>query len=393
MTSLGSRSSAHAVQVSFFVDPAGRDGEALLRAWHTLPGVAAAAARAGASVTIVQAAAHREIIEQGGVTYHFVDDQRSHHVRLPAGIGMLSPSRRLMDLVRSLRPDVIHLHGFVFPVAIWNFARAFAGIPLMIQDHSTRLPDGMRRVLWRKACKSIDAVAFTTREQARPFYDAGVFRPETQLFEILGGSSSFTPGDREDARARTGIEGDPCILWVGRLDSNKDPLTALDAFERAAASLPDARMWLVFHESRLINDVRHRIAGSPLLSERVTLLGAQDHEHMEYLYRAADLFVQASHFEASGFSALEAMACGTPALLTDIPSFRRIVNNGKAGSLTPVGDSVALADAMIRWGSEKVIPIRQAARSWFERGLSFDTIGRDLRSAYETLAHSGNSSG
>lgn len=369
------------------MDPGGRDGEALLHEWHTLPGVAAGAARAGARVTIVQAATRRETLHRDGVAYEFVDDHRALQLKLPRAIGMLNASPHLVEVVRSLRPDVIHLHGFVFPVAVWNFVRVFRGIPLMIQDHATRVPHGARRMLWRKACESIDAVAFTTREQGLPFYGAGVLRPSTPLFEILEGSSFFTPGDREEARARAGIDGDPCILWVGRLDSNKDPLTSLDAFERAAQSLPNARMWYVFREAPLLEAVSHRIRVSPVLSDRVTLIGERSHDRMEELFRAADLFVQTSHFEGSGFSALESLACGTPALLTDIPSFRRIVNNGQVGSLTPTGDAAALADAMVHWSNGDRLGARRAAREWFERGLSFDSIGRDLRVAYETLAN------
>ena len=389
---LGARSSAHAVQVSLYVDPARRDGETLLHEWHTLPGIAAGAARAGARVTIVQAAARRETLVRDDVTYEFVDDPRTLRLSLPRGIGMLRPSPHLIEVVRTLDPDVIHVHGFVFPVALWNLARELPGIPLMIQDHSTRLPHGLRRALWRRVCRSVDAVAFTTRDQALPFFDTEIFRPDTKLFEVLGGSSFFTPGDRDSARAHTGISGDPGILWVGRLDWNKDPLTALDAFEQLASQLPNARMWCVYREAPLLDSVRERIAQSPLLSERVTLLGPRPYHQMEDLYRAADFFVQTSHFEASGFSALEAIACGTPALLTDIPSFRRITNEGKAGSVIPVGDSNALADAMIQWASRDRMLGRQAAREWFEHGLSFDSIGRDLRAAYETLASNGHSS-
>jgi glycosyltransferase involved in cell wall biosynthesis len=371
---LDARSSANAVQVSLYVDPRGRDGESLLHEWHTLPGVAAGAARAGARVTIVQAATRRETLEGDGVTYEFV------------------PLPRVVDVVRSLHPDVIHLHGFIFPIAIWSIARAFRGVPLMIQDHATRLPHGFRRLLWGKVCQSVDAVAFTSREQSLPFYESGVFRSDMKLFEILEGSSFFTPGDRDAARRRNGIGGDPCILWVGRLDSNKDPLTALDAFERAAPSLPDARMWCAYREAPLLGAVRERIAASSVLSERVTLIGERTYDQMEDLFRASDFFVQTSHYEGSGFSALEAMACGTPALLTDIPSFRRITNDGNAGSLTPVDDSVALAQAMVLWAAKDRLRMRHAAREWFERGLSFDSIGRDLRSAYETLANTGRSS-
>ena len=389
---LGARSSAHAVQVSLFVDPAGRDGESLLHEWHTLPGVAAGAARAGARVTIVQAATRRETLVRDGVTYEFVDDSRALQHRLPGGIGMLTPSSRLVHVVRSLKPDLIHLHGLVFPIAVWRLARALRGIPLMIQDHAAHLPHGLQRVIWRKVANSVDAVAFTTREQALTFYEAGVFPPRTKLFEILEGSSFFTPGDSGPARKLSGVGGDPCVLWVGRLDSNKDPLTALDAFAHAAELLPDARMWCVYREAPLLNSVRERIASSPLLSERVTLLGARPYDQMEELYRASDFLVQASHFEGSGFAALESMACGTPALLTDIPSFRRITNDGKAGSVTPVGDSGALADAMVQWAARDRMLSRQTAREWFERALSFDSIGRDLRSAYETLAGTGRSS-
>jgi len=382
------RSSAHAVQVSFFVDPQARDGESLLQEWHTLPGVAAGAARAGAFVTIVQAAARREILERDGVVFHFIDDSRSFQLRLPWGVGMLRPSPPLVELVKSLRPDVIHLHGFVDPVAIWRFAHAVRDVPVLLQDHATRLPHGLHRKLWSKVCRSVDAVAFTTRAQAQPFFEAGVFPREMRLFEILEGSSFFTPGDRSAARHRTGIHGDPCLLWTGNLDSNKDPLTALDAFERAAPRLRDPRMWCVFRQAPLFDAVRRRIAASPTLSARVTLLGKRPYNEMEDLFRAADFFVQTSHFEGSGFSALEALACGTPALLTDIPSFRRIVNQGEAGSLTPVGDGLALGEAMVRLAGTGAPDMRRVAKEWFERGLSFDAIGRDLCAAYESLARS-----
>jgi glycogen(starch) synthase len=115
----------------------------------------------------------------------------------------------------------------------------------------------------------------------------------------------------------------------------------------------------------------------------VTLLGARKHEEMEALFRAADLFVQASHHEACGYSTIEALSCGTPSLVTDIPATRRVV--GAAGSLTPVEDAEALANAMIAWGWGDRPAQRAAARAQFERALSFDVIGRELRAAYMGL--------
>ncbi|CAN5164417.1 hypothetical protein BH09GEM1_BH09GEM1_22820 [soil metagenome] len=206
------------------------------------------------------------------------------------------------------------------------------------------------------------------------------------MFEVLEGSSHFSPGDRDEARRAVGIYGDPCLLWTGHLDTNKDPLMVLDAFERATAGLHDPRLWCCFGRAPLLSDVRARIDQSPLLTERVTLIGERPHAAMEQHYRAADFFVQGSHHEGCGYSIIEALACGTPPLVTDIPSSRRIV--GDAGSLTPVGNAEALAEAMLEWARRDRATVRANARTRFERELTFDAIGTALRSVYEAVLRS-----
>jgi glycosyltransferase involved in cell wall biosynthesis len=81
---------------------------------------------------------------------------------------------------------------------------------------------------------------------------------------------------------------------------------------------------------------------------------------------------------------IEAMACGTTPLVTDIPSMRAIV--GDAGSLTPVGNASALADAIVAWSARDRVTLRRATRARFDSALTFDAIGRQLRATYEALA-------
>jgi glycosyltransferase involved in cell wall biosynthesis len=283
-----------------------------------------------------------------------------------------------------MAPDVIHVHGLVYPLAVHQLARAFRGTPVLVQDHGTRPPQGWMRTAWRLASQSMAGVAFTARQQAAPFVDARVFRADLPVFEVIEGSSTFVPGDREAARRATGMFGDPCLIWTGRLDRNKDPLTALAAFELAAPRLRDARLWCCFGEAPLLREVERRIASSRALRDRVNLLGTRPHEEMELRFRAADFFVQTSHHEGSGYSLLEALACATPPLVTDIPPARRIV--GDVGSLTPVGDVGALAKALIEWSARDLAALRAAARARFERELTFDALGLELRGVYETLA-------
>ena len=370
VSALGQSRRLRVVQVSFHADVERRDGESLLRAWPTLPAVADAVARADVDVTVVQRAHRRETIERAGVSYHFVDEPR----RRPT---------RVLECVAGLKPDVVHAHGLTFPRAVRSLSRVVLGVPLLVQDHGTVPPTGWRARAWRWAYRSLAGVAFTAREQATPWKHAKILSADLPVFEVLGGSSHFTPGDRQAARSATNMFGEPCLLWTGRLNVNKDPLTMLAAVEQAARTLPGLRLWCCFGEAPLLDVVNHRIALSPALAERVILLGARPHEEMELRFRAADFYLQTSHREASGFSLLEALACGATPLVTDIPATRQIV--GRVGSLTPVGDSRSLGDAIVAWAARDQSTLRRAARTRFDEVLTFDAIGRQLRSAYETL--------
>ena len=359
------------VQVSFHLDVERRDGESLLRAWPTLPAVATAVARAEVDVAVVQRAHRQETIECAGVSYHFVDEPR----RKPT---------RVVECVTALKPDVVHVQGLTFPRAVRLLASAVPDVPLLVQDHGTVPPAGWRASAWRWAYRSLAGVAFTASEQATPWKRSKILRADLPVFEVLEGSTDFTPGDREAARAATNMFGEPCLLWTSRLDVNKDPLTMLAAVDQAARTLPGLRLWCCFGDAPLLDVVKKRISLSAALVDRVVLLGPRPHQEMELRFRAADFYLQTSHREGSGFSLLEALACGATPLVTDIPATRQIT--GAAGSLTPVGDSRSLGDAIVAWAARDQPMLRRAARARFDAALTFDAIGRQLRGAYETLA-------
>ena len=202
---------------------------------------------------------------------------------------------------------------------------------------------------------------------------------------MVEGSSHFTPGDQAAARGNCGLVGDPCLLWVGRLDGNKDPLAVLNAVDEVLAELPDLRLWCLYTEAPLLDGVQERLQSSPRLREAVHLLAKVPRHEVEDFYRAADFFVLASHCEGSGFSLIEALACGTTPLVTAIPSFRKITGDGEVGELFPVGDAQALARLLSEWARRDRRRLRQAARRHFEQCLSYDAIGRQWLNAYEAL--------
>jgi glycosyltransferase involved in cell wall biosynthesis len=367
------------VHLSFHVDPARRPAAELLEAWPALTLLPAAAASAGVEVAVAQAHWRDDAGERLGVPVRFVAERRE---------GRLArnwPSR-LVRAALALRPDVMHVHGLRFPLPLLRLALS-ARVPLLVQDHSGRRPlRGWRRTAQRLALSRVAAAAFSALEDAEPFRAAGVLPARVPLLVLGEAWSGFTPGDPAAARARSGIGGDPCLLWIGKLDANKDPLTALEALSRALPALPDARLWMCFHDAPLLAEVRARLAAEPALAERVALLGRVPHAAVEDLCRAADFLVVASRREGRMFALMEAMACGAAPLAADLPSLRAMTGGGAVGAHFPPGDADALARLLVEWAPRREPGLRAAVRAHHDRHLSREALGRELRAAYESLA-------
>jgi len=371
----------HVAQLNFLPAPDDLGIEALLERWPSLQDIAELVAGAGIRVSVLQAASHAERLTRNGVDYHFVDVAGTRTVA--------SRGRRFADVLDGIHPDVLHAHGLGFVEETAVIAGHLPpALPIVFQDHADRPPRWWRRARHRRCFAKASGIAFTSLDQAQPFAAARLFGPATRLFAIPESSSRFTPGDRARARAETGLYGDPCVLWVGRLTRGKDPLTVLEGVARVAPRLPDLRLWCAFGAAPMLDAVRARIDGDPRLTGRVHLLGRVPHARIESLLRAADLFVSGSRAEGSGYAAMEAIACGVTPVLTDIPAFRALTGNGRVGHSWPCGDAARLAKALFRAASERVRP--EQVRAHFDATLSFEAVGRLWADAYARVLESRN---
>jgi glycosyltransferase involved in cell wall biosynthesis len=368
----------HVAQISFFTDPDGRRPEQLLAAWPSLVDVAEAAYGAGVRVSVIQASSHSLTLTRSGVSYCF----------LPFGRG--SPSSpddgAFTALLHELAPDVFHVHGLSFPRDVLSLARLAPDAAIVVQDHADRPPRFWRRLPWRRCSRVVSGVSFCSREQARPFMDAGLLRQQTRIYEIPESSSRFTLADREAARRAAQVHGEPVVLWVGHLNENKDPLTVLAGISAAAGSLPGLQLYCCFGTAPLLHEVEHRIATDPALTGRVHLLGPVPHARVEELMRAADIFVLGSHRESTGYALIEAFACGASPVVTDIPAFRSLTCGAQAGKLWPRGDAHALAEALRATAAAINSDTRASMRAHFERELSFHAMGSKLVAMYRDAA-------
>ncbi len=322
-----------------------------------------------------------EDVTRNGVDYHFrVDDPR----RLLAGRRTLP--RSLFRLARSLRPDVVHVHGLLFPIQAAGLRLWIGRGPVLAVQHHGERPEGrmspwLQRLLFRAA----DGFLFTAPGIADEWMRAGVLDPSWPVHGVVEASTDFVPAPRSDARVRTNLPGSPAVLWVGRLHEKKDPMTALEGFARSLEQLPDAHLTMVFREAPLLPEVRALLERSPHLAGRVHLLGEVPHADLASTFSAADLFLTSSPAEGSNFALLEALACGTPPVASDIPAHRLLTGDGGVGRLFDVGDAGSCARALVALASGLSDEARRVARRHFEENLGWPAVAQQAVLAYRSL--------
>ena len=377
------------VQVNYAFDEALDDPDALLARYTTLTGWGEALAAAGAGRVSAAQRFWRDVrVTRNGIDYIFCRDQGDPRPR------PWTWPRKLHQEVAEAQPDIVHVNGLIFPVQPWLLRQALPeSSAIVVQDHGSHAPpsawsprDGFAWpvTVRKRGLGDADAFLFSAAGQEVAWQAGGFIAPTQQVYHVMEASTTLRPVDRHTARRASGVDGSPAVLWVGRLNANKDPLTVLDGFEMSLDDVPDATLTMVYSTNELWPAVHARVQRSPALQARVRLVGQVPHELMQAFYSAADLFVLGSHHEGSGYALLEACACGAVPVVTRIPSFRAITGEGTIGALWGPGDARACADAIVQTARCNPEDVRPRVVD-YERWLGWPAIGRQAIAVYEDV--------
>jgi L-malate glycosyltransferase len=175
--------------------------------------------------------------------------------------------------------------------------------------------------------------------------------------------------------------------------------TLAQGFVMAAQQRPEMRLVMLGGGSQagLLRQILARVGplaagltsdGRPAAFERVLFPGQAGFADLPRIYRSADLYVAATHSDGTSISLLEAMACGCPALVSDIPGNREWVTPGENGWLFPESDPKALAQAIVLAYDqrEKLPSMGCAARQLVEQRADWNKNFPRLFRAYEIAA-------
>ena len=262
-------------------------------------------------------------IKKHGLKYHFLD---SHY--WDAGYA----TQRLSEAL-----DVPHVHT-PHSLGIWKKK-------LMEQDSPDEVADFEQKYNFKERIRyetllysACDAVIGTTPSQLDMIVDDyGVLPEHAHMIPPGYDDNRFFPvsaPSRQAIRQRLGFEG-RVVLALGRLAQNKGYDLLVEAFAIVVQRIPDAVLYLAIggtelnaKEQKLFDDLQALVAHLGL-TNKVKFGGYVADADLADYYRAADIFVLSSRYEPFGMTAIEAMDCGTPTVITTHGGLYRAVTYGR----------------------------------------------------------------
>ncbi|MGK9148865.1 glycosyltransferase family 4 protein [Plantibacter flavus] len=273
-------------------------------------------------------------------------ERRSRWLQLPFFVlGQLVATRRA---VRTLRPDVIHVHWIV-PQGI--VARIVAPrVPKLLTSPGGdiyALDAAPMRAVKRWVLGNADHVTVMNRDMGRRAIELGTAPEDVEVLpmgtKIMLQPSPGKPVEHPSAAGPAPLR----VFFIGRLVEKKGVHVLLDALRR----LPSELSWdaAIGGDGPLRAELEAQAAELP-----VRFLGQLGRDELTAAFHAADIVVFPSVLSASGdqdglpVALLDALAAGTTIIASALPGLDEAVVDGESGILVPSGDVDALAEAMQR---------------------------------------------
>jgi glycosyltransferase involved in cell wall biosynthesis len=308
------------------------------------------------------------------------------------GLRLLASFKKVL---RHIQPDLVQA-GPLQRSAFLTAASGFQPLVSMSWGYDL-IQDARRNALWGWATR------YTLKHSIAMVGDCDAIRrlaisygmPDERIVTFPWGVDlrHFSPPEVEGRRAAepTNNATQPFVLLSVR---SWEPIYGVDviarAFVQAARQIPELQLVMLGNGSQAAT-LRQTFQQAGV-EQRVHFPGQVSQSDLPRVYRSADLYLSASHSDGTSISLLEALACGCPALVSDIPGNREWITPGVEGWLFPDGDASALAEAIVQAAGDRsrLEQMGKGARRLAEQRADWEKNFPQLFQAY-TLALSKSS--
>ncbi len=289
-------------------------------------------------------------------------------------------SARFAQLLRGEGIDIVHVHGGLagtLPILAPRVADRL-GIPSVATFHSW-FPKSLAYNVFKRPLQRDLQLLSARIAVSEPVVWAlsRYFKAEWEIIPNGVDIDAFQPRPR-----RLSVSNHPRLLFLGRLDPRNGLDTILEAMPRILERHPAAELVVVGDGP--LRPMYERKARH--LGRAVRFVGQVLEERARY-YSESDIYVCPTQRASFGITLLEAAACATPMLVSDIIGFRELVNGGEEAKLVPPYDPDAWADSV---GDLLADPHTRARMGMAGREkaalFSWDVVAERVLGVYERVA-------
>ena len=244
----------------------------------------------------------------------------------------LGASRRVLERVkREFEPDVVHAHHLWLMTALAR--EVFAGTPMVATSHNAELRQLVKAPHLARhlaPLREIDRVCVLTPQSIDDTVEAfGIDRKRIALTGAGYDDALFQVEERQSCLSRTGkIACPPLVTFVGRLSTPKGVPFLLEAMKQV-----DAKLMLVGATGS--GEDGRRNGELAAAATRVEHTGAKSPAEVARILQESTVFVLPSLFEGLPLTMLEALACGTPVVVTALPTIASWIEGSDAVRFVP----------------------------------------------------------
>ena len=243
------------------------------------------------------------------------------------------------QLIKNFKPGMV-LSSWAYPEGSVGTGIAHKlGIPAFVKVHGNDINVAAQQAPVRRQIeawgKKVAGVVSVSADLKKKMQHMGV--PATKIRVIYNGidHQRFYPLPKTQARKALGLDNSRIILYVGNLKKEKGCLDLVDAFIELASKHPDLKLYAA--GTGAMNKAMAQRSNQVGLANRICLLGKVEHTALNHWYNAANLVCLPSYNEGVPNVLLEAMACGTPVVATQVGGIPEVVT-GDTGLLLEPGD-------------------------------------------------------
>lgn len=263
---------------------------------------------------------------------------------------------------KKLNYDLIHANFFMSGLVASNIKKQ-TGIPYIITFHAL----GLVRLAHQKEMDKFPVERFDIEKMIVEDADAIIAECPQDRLDLINyynadrskitivpcgfNPSEFYQIDKKIARTKIGLDHNEIILLqLGRMVPRKGVETVIRSISKLNTSINNIRLLIVGGEADEPDEIStpeigrlKKIAAEENVTTQVTFTGRRNRNVLRYFYAAADVFITTPWYEPFGITPLEAMACGTPVIGSNVGGIKYSVKDGETGFLVPPKNPSALA--------------------------------------------------